>query len=777
MKPRLSIVGALALVVSLAMILLIMATNVLAYFNLTAIISSSQEKIYAQRAEAVIALLQRRYDRLLQTGMPEVYEDDFKKQAILELERLFLADSAHTRISPTLFSPAGQVLLAVGKTATEASSPAWNEMSGVASTGRLSRTINGTWIYAAFFRPWGWTLCYAVPVQEKYADRTAFFLILLPVMFFITVFFIFVTIVIVKRIIAPIPALTHASNAIAAGDLTVKIATAGTGELALLAQNFAAMRDAIQSQMTELKQREERLLQITNNMTDVVYTVDLNLNTTYVSPSVEKLLGFTPEEYRNLSPQERYTPESLRIISEVIAQELALESDPAADPNRSRVMEIEERHRNGSLVTVANHAKFIRDLSGKPIGFQGVTRDITEIRRIQNEREKLKERLHQSQKMEAIGQLGGGVAHDFNNALGGIMGIAELLRSQNFCRDEQNDFLGIIVTTCMRAADLTKKLLMFSRKEKRANAVVDCVKVVSDTVTLLEHTINKNISVSMENHAVHTSIVGDDSLLQNAFMNMGINASHAMPDGGKLTFSLKNLELDKEYCEFSPFEIKPGEFLEIAIRDTGCGMPPEVLSRIFEPFFTTKEQGKGTGLGMSAVYGTTQEHNGAITVNSEVGSGTVFRVYLPVIAEMARSETQTEAIVTGSGTLLVIDDEELIRFIAASLLKSLGYRVMVADNGLEGVNTFRENAWQVDLIILDMIMPVMGGREAFHRLREIRPDIPIVIASGFAKEDDMTELKKLGANGFLNKPFRKVELAAMIGKLIGQNGRQPPSRV
>lgn len=770
MKSRLTIVGALALVVSLAMVLLIMATTVLAYFNLTAIISSSQEKIYAQRAEAVIALLQRRYDRLIQTGMPEVYEDDFKKQAILEIERLFLADSAHTKISPALFSQTGHILVASEKHAPESARSIWNEISGVASTGRLSRTINGTWVYTAFFKPWGWTLCYAVPDQEKYSDRTAFFLILLPVMFCITVFFILITVVIVKRIIAPIASLTQASNAIAAGDLSVQIAPAGTGELALLAHNFAAMRDAIQSQMTELKQREERLLQITNNMTDVVYTVDLNLNTIYVSPSIEQLLGFTPEEYRNLSPQERYTPESLRIINEVLAQEMALESDPSADPNRSRVMEIEEFHRNGSVVAVSNHAKFIRDSSGVPIGFQGVTRDITEIRRIQNEREKLKERLHQSQKMEAIGQLGGGVAHDFNNALGGIMGIAELLRSQNFSKDEQNDFLGIIITTCTRAADLTRKLLMFSRKESRANAAVDCVKIVSDSVALLEHTIDKNISVSIENHAAHSSIVGDASLLQNALMNMGINASHAMPNGGKLTFTLKNLELDKEYCEFSPFEIQPGEYLEIAIRDTGCGMPPEVLSRIFEPFFTTKEQGKGTGLGMAAVYGTIKEHNGAITVNSEVGAGTVFRVYLPIIAETVRSEAQTEELVTGTGTVLVIDDEELIRFIASSLLKTLGYQVIVADNGLEGVNAFREMAGQIDLIILDMIMPVMGGREAFHRLREIRSDIPIVIASGFAKEEDMAELKKLGANGFLNKPFRKVELAQMVGNLTGRKG-------
>ncbi len=390
------------------------------------------------------------------------------------------------------------------------------------------------------------------------------------------------------------------------------------------------------------------------------------------------------------------------------------------------------------------------------------SQDITTEKNALKQKEKLNEQLHQSQKMEAVGQLAGGIAHDFNNALGGIVGAAELLKTGDLSPSEQEEYIELILTAGERAGDLTHKLLLFSRKGNKVSTVVDCVKIVNETVALLKHTINKNISVTMDSRAVQTSVVGDDSQLQNAIMNMAINASHAMPNGGELSFTLENLELDAEYCEISPFEIAPGEYLEIAIRDTGTGMTPEVQSRIFEPFFTTKEAGKGTGLGMSAVYGTVQEHNGAITVNSEVGTGTVFRIYFPVTTETVKREIERDTIVGGTGTILVIDDEELIRITASALLVNLGYKVILATNGLEGVTTFQEAKDEIDLVILDMIMPIMGGREAFLKLREIDPTIPVIIASGFAKEEDMSALKSQGVNGFLNKPFRRAELAEKV---------------
>jgi len=393
-------------------------------------------------------------------------------------------------------------------------------------------------------------------------------------------------------------------------------------------------------------------------------------------------------------------------------------------------------------------------------------RFITERKQAEEIQAKLTEQLHQSQKMDAIGQLAGGVAHDFNNLLGAIIGSTQLIQIPRNLSKEQNEYLSIILTAAERAGNLTKKLLTFSRSGTKTSTAIDCIKIVKDTLEILQHTIDKNIAITMENRATQTSIIGDDSLLQNALINMGVNASHAMPQGGKLTFSLENLELDRNYCEVSPFAIKPGSYLEIAVRDTGYGITSDVLPRIFEPFFTTKENGKGTGLGLAMVYGTVQEHGGAITVYSEVGTGTVFHIYLPLTEESTHREKTAEELPTGTATILLIDDEELIRITAKGLLESLGYKVLLAENGEEGVNAFSGKKDEIDLIILDMIMPVMGGREAFEKLRKIDPDISILIASGFAKEENMILLKEQGLSGFLQKPFRITELAVKISDIL-----------
>jgi signal transduction histidine kinase/ActR/RegA family two-component response regulator len=395
-----------------------------------------------------------------------------------------------------------------------------------------------------------------------------------------------------------------------------------------------------------------------------------------------------------------------------------------------------------------------------------VKKVVSHILEEEEKNRKLQGQLHQSQKLEAVGQLAGGIAHDFNNVLAGIIGLVEVIKTKSLSLAVEGEYLDLILKAADRASDLTKKLLTFSRQNTKVSTAVDVTQIVNDTASLLSHTVDKAITISVDNRAIQTSVIGDDSQLQNIIMNIGINASHAMPSGGKLVFTMENLELDAEYCEFSPFEIKPGDYLEITIRDTGIGMKSEVVSRIFEPFFTTKKVGDGTGLGLAAVYGAVKDHDGAINVYSEEGTGTVFHIYLPVTSESIKRDIAVVDHPKATGTILIIDDEELIRITASAVLKSLGYKVILAENGLEGVNTFREISGQVDLIILDMIMPVMGGREAFSKLREVRSDIPIVISSGFSKGDDLQELKKQGVNGFLAKPFRKEVLVETLSEIL-----------
>jgi len=386
-------------------------------------------------------------------------------------------------------------------------------------------------------------------------------------------------------------------------------------------------------------------------------------------------------------------------------------------------------------------------------------------------RKKAQEELSHSRKMEAIGQLAGGVAHDFNNLIGGIMTAAQLLKLPKRNLDKKGiEFADIILNASTRASDLTNKLLAFGYKGKTVSTETDIDSVIKETIALLNNTIDKKIEISFKPCAKYCKVFGDHAELQNLFLNLGINASHAMSEGGKLSFKTNNIQLDKTYCDASTFAINPGEFIEIEVLDTGCGIDLDNINKIFEPFYTTREQGKGSGLGLSTVYGTVQNHHGAIAVYSEINIGTVFQIYLPNIKITTTDDPRqlsSDKTVTGTGTILLVDDEEIIRNVGAAMLEELGYKVIIAENGLEAVNIFTAQHKAIDLILSDMIMPVMNGREAFYKFRKIDKNCKVVIASGFTKDENLDELKTAGLNGFIKKPFTNAELSQLIGKIIG----------
>ena len=390
--------------------------------------------------------------------------------------------------------------------------------------------------------------------------------------------------------------------------------------------------------------------------------------------------------------------------------------------------------------------------------------DITNRKKSEKEKTILQEQLNHSRKMDAIGQLAGGIAHDFNNMLAGIMGSAQLLKLPTRNLDEKSiRYVDMILRASTRAANLTAKLLAFGRKGKINSTPVNIDKIIKDTVDLLRQTIDKKIEIEIIKETLNNSVIGDNSALQNAFINLGINASHAMKNGGKLTFLTKNINLDNFYCEASPFQIEPGNYIEIEIRDTGTGINSKNLKKIFEPFFTTKEQGEGTGLGLAAVYGTVQAHHGSIIVYSEIGKGTVFHIYLPLSEEIVKNETITEKILTeASGQILLVDDEELIRITGKHVLEEMGFNVLIAENGEEAVKLFTKKKNEIDLVIMDMIMPKMNGSDAFYLMKKIDPECKIVISSGFTKDENLNELRKNGLAGFIPKPFSSIELSRLL---------------
>lgn len=383
-----------------------------------------------------------------------------------------------------------------------------------------------------------------------------------------------------------------------------------------------------------------------------------------------------------------------------------------------------------------------------------------------SERQRMETQLRQSQKMDIIGQLAGGVAHDFNNMLTAILGSAELM--ERHVRDNASamKLLNTIQRAAGRSADLTCQLLAFSRKGEKYFVQVHVDKSIHDVISLLDRTIDRKISLETRLTGGNDCVIGDPTLLQNALLNISVNARDAMPEGGVITFSTASVVLDSAYCRSCAFDIAPGPYIEISISDTGFGMTKEVIAQVFEPFFTTKGVGKGTGLGLAAVYNTVTDMHGCITVASEPGVGTIFKLYLPLSDAKSTETAPPEEPVRGTGGILFVDDEEIIRSVGKAILEELGYKVYLAENGVQALEVYAREKKHISLVILDVVMPVMGGKETLMRLKENHPKVRVLISSGFNQEGAVNELLESGARGFIQKPYSMPELCRAVAAAI-----------
>jgi len=380
------------------------------------------------------------------------------------------------------------------------------------------------------------------------------------------------------------------------------------------------------------------------------------------------------------------------------------------------------------------------------------------------ERKQLEERLRQSEKMDSIGQLAGGIAHDFNNQLGGIMGFAGLLKE--YVKDEKlHDYAEMIAKLCEQSKDLTGKLLAFSRKGKYQVLPVDIHKAVPEIVSMLKHSIDKRVRIRQTLSADPSFTAGDPSQLQNVLLNLSLNARDAMPEGGDLAFATGTVALDKAFCRNCPYDIAPGNYLRISVTDTGTGMDQETQKRMFEPFFTTKAQGEGTGMGLASAYGTVVNHHGAIEVDSELGRGTTVTVYLPSAEAPEPVKTATEAKATpatGEARILLVDDEGPIRLTVPEMLRARGFKVVTCEDGAEAVEYYRKSWQHIDLVILDMTMPVLSGRDAFAAMREINPEIKAILSTGYSLDSRAQEILDEGVLSFIQKPFHIDQLVETV---------------
>lgn len=513
-----------------------------------------------------------------------------------------------------------------------------------------------------------------------------------------------------------------------------------------------------------LRDSEEKYRLIAENTADIIAVMDMEKRFTYVSPSLLRILGFTVDEARGRSLKNILTPDSLQLAMKVLDEEMAWNCAGNDDPGRIRIMELEHYKKDGTPAWLEVSSSFLRDSNRKAIGMLTISRDISERKQAEREKQRIAEQLHQIQKLESIGTLAGGIAHDFNNLLMGIQGYAMLMRLDLESSHPHYERLKQIEKQVASGADLTKQLLGFAREGRYEVKVTDMNDLITRTSSMFNRT-KKEIYVKtrLDMNLRHAKV--DAGQMEQALMHLYLNAGQAMPAGGTLTLETENALLDN--TQAAPYVVAPGEFIKITIKDTGIGMDEKTLKRIFDPFFTTKGMGRGTGLGLAMVYGIIKGHEGGIGVISTPGRGTTFTIYLPAAREETPSKQLfSKAIPTGSEKILLVDDEPMVLDANWKILEALGYGVYAARSGQEAVSLFLENKGDISLVILDMIMPGMSGGTTFDRLRAIRPDIPVILCSGYSLEGEAQEILDRGCNGFLQKPFDLQEFSSKIRSLL-----------
>ena len=401
------------------------------------------------------------------------------------------------------------------------------------------------------------------------------------------------------------------------------------------------------------------------------------------------------------------------------------------------------------------------DEQGELIEIDGTVMDVTEQKRMQT-------RIRQIEKMDAIGKLAGGIAHDFNNQLAIIMGCAGFLNKQLGDNAKLQRYVNSIITTARRSADLTRQLLTFSRQGEFQEDIIDVHHIIHEVVSLVEHTFDKRIGIEALLDADTAKILGDASQIQNALLNLAINARDAMSEGGELIFKTAIRPLNQEYCQTIPYIIEPGNYLLVTVTDSGRGIHKTALEHIFEPFYTTKEVGQGTGMGLAVVYGTVKQHKGAINVYSEVGHGTTFSLYFPLLDNMRPKKRKTKQNIASisSAKILVVEDEESLREIACEILTARGHQVTSRENGLKAMEYYKDHWQEVDLVILDMVMPKMDGQTTYRAMREINPNVKVLLASGYSINGLAKTLLEEGVLDFLQKPFLPEEIEEKIAKIL-----------
>ena len=509
-----------------------------------------------------------------------------------------------------------------------------------------------------------------------------------------------------------------------------------------------------------LQESEEKYRTIVEGLEEGYFEIDLERNLTFFNDPLCKILGYSQDDLSGKNTRAFTSPATIRKMEEIYAR-----VQKTAEP--IRVTDYDAIGKTGDSIALELTASLRRNSRGAPIGFRGVLRDVSERKAAEAQNRKLEIQVRQAQKMESIGTLAGGIAHDFNNILMGIQGNASLMALKTDAGHPNSEKIKNIETYVENGTELTRQLLGFARRGKYHVIATDVNDVIDKSAAMFGRT-KKEIRVRMDLMPDIWTAEVDRGQIEQALLNLYVNAWQAMPRGGDLYLKTENVILDAEFVNNKPYKVEAGDYIKITVTDTGIGIDKETQERIFEPFFTTKEMGRGTGLGLASVYGVIKNHGGYINVYSEIDQGTTFSIYLPASRKKIQKEIEkaVPTVAMGTGTILLIDDEEMIIKVGVELLQELGYEVLSARSGQEAIELYQKNADKIDLVIMDMIMPGMGGGETFDRLKKINRNIKVLLSSGYSINGQASKILERGCDGFIQKPFNLIQLSDKIHEII-----------
>lgn len=624
-------------------------------------------------------------------------------------------------------------------------------------------TIMGIDGYVAYapIKGRNWAIIATLPYKEFMREPNTLRNTVLVVSSVVLIIGILISLATAKGITNPVRTLATASGLLAKGDLSQRVNIGLKDEIGGLGHAFnkmaADLQKTIASRDKEIAERKEveqalvesekRYRALFEDSRDAIYMTAREGEFIDANQAALDLFGYTREEMIGLDAREIYVNPDDRLHFQQKLEQNGSVGDYA----------IKFCKKNGAEMDCLLTSSVRRGDDGSILGYHGIIRDVTEHKRLEAQ-------LQQAQKMEAVGTLAGGIAHDFNNLLMGIQGNVSLMLMDMDSTHRYYERLNTIEKQVQKGAGLTSHLLGYARKGKYEIGPVNLNQLVEEIAETFGRT-RKEIAITRELAEDLVAIEADSGQIERVLLNLFVNAADAMPGGGDLI--LKTVNVTDKDMKGKAYDVKTGNYVQLTITDTGVGMDKKTMERIFDPFFTTKERGRGTGLGLASAYGIIKSHGGYIDVESREGHGTTFNVYLSASSKKVQKVVKAaDRITKGTGTVLLVDDEKVVLEVGQDLLEAMGYRVLTAKDGKEALKVYKKNRDKIDIIVLDMVMPNMGGGEAYDHLKKINPDVKVLLASGYSIDGVATEILARGCDGFIPKPFNAEELSLKLRELL-----------